>query len=503
MRTRTLRARITHMLLIAVVPLLAMVIYLMLSIRSYSNAYDEIVSNMTIANNYNLNFREEMDESLYKLVVRGLPMPENNEETGLTNPYEILDGLRGDFITLVSITTDPESRRWLGNLLRNLDTLEDRIDDICASLENGGSYDEHIDMLENDIYILTELIQDDIQYYIYYQTESIEALKDDLNSRIYQSLIVFVVILVVIVAILLITSAIFMRSTIGPLNELVEVTGRIARGDFNARAGVRTHDEIGEVSSAVNNMAENLQIMVNKIKEDERKMRQTELRLLQEQINPHFLYNALDTIVWLIEGGKTDEAVDMVVSLSDFFKLVLSGGREYISIRDEERHIRSYLEIQQVRYRDILTYEIDIDPEIYSFRILKMTLQPLVENALYHGIKYKRAPGLVKVSGKFTDSGNILLTVEDDGVGMDAEHLALLREEIEKPCKESEKGFGMANVNERIHMNFGPAYGISLYSEPGEGTRVQIIIPAEPMERQGVELESGTVSARALPDRYS
>ncbi len=206
---------------------------------------------------------------------------------------------------------------------------------------------------------------------------------------------------------------------------------------------------------------------------------------MQEQINPHFLYNTLDTIIWLIEGNLSEQAVDMVVSLSDFFRLVLSHGKEFITIKDEELHIRSYLEIQQVRYHDILDYEISIAPELYPYRILKLTLQPLVENALYHGIKYKRAMGKITITGfmmREEQENRICLSVKDNGVGMEEEELRRLQKEIVRPCKETESGFGLANVNERIRMNFGMEYGLTITSEKGEGTEVRVMIPAQNIE---------------------
>lgn len=229
------------------------------------------------------------------------------------------------------------------------------------------------------------------------------------------------------------------------------------------------------LSDSVNTMAQKLELFVEQMKEDERKMRRGELRLLQEQINPHFLYNTLDTIVWLIEGNMTKEAEKMVVSLSDFFRLILNHGKEMNSIEQEEKHIRSYLEIQQVRYQDILEYEIAIPEELYHYSILKMTLQPIVENALYHGIKYKRAKGKIFIHGR-REEDSIVLVVEDNGVGMDEAELKTLQSEIRKNCKETEKGFGLANVNERIKMAYGPAFGLSIESEKGKGTRVSVRI---------------------------
>ena len=279
----------------------------------------------------------------------------------------------------------------------------------------------------------------------------------------------------------------FHRGIIQPISQLNQATEKIAQGDFNARAQADSDDEVAELAVSFNKMAGSMQSLIDKVKEDERKMRKADLRLLQEQIQPHFLYNTLDTIVWLIESNEPDEAVTMVVTLSDFFREILSKGKEFISIKEEEKHISSYLQIQEMRYRDILEYDIQLDQVIYKYQILKLTLQPVVENALYHGIKYKRAKGCIHIHGE--KEGDIIrLTVRDDGVGMDEEELEQLRQQIEKPCQETEKGFGLANVNERIHMYFGPEYGMKIQSQKGKGTTVEIVIPAileAPVEKTG------------------
>lgn len=466
---------------VVAVPFLVMVIYLLYALRGYSSAYDTIVSNMTVANNYNLNFKEEMDESLYKLVVGAVTFESIRQDDTLQDPYELINELRGEFTRLMTITTDGESRAWLQILMRNADTLQDRVDDIKENLDAEKSYDLNIEMLDNNIYILTELVQDNIQHYIYYQTKSIEHLTQQLNERVEtftvfcNILLAFVLLLVIVLTMMIVTGI------IRPIQELSEVTRRISQGDFTARAEVETEDEVEALADSINSMTESIEGFVHKIKEDEGKMRRADLRLLQEQINPHFLYNTLDTIVWLIEGNDSDKAVNMVVSLSEFFRLVLSKGKEYITIQEEELHIKSYLKIQQVRYRDILEYEIRIDPRLYRYKILKLTLQPLVENSLYHGIKYKRAKGIITVTGEM-EEGRIRLRVEDNGVGMEQEELENLQAEIMKPCKDTGKGFGLANVNERIRMNFGSEYGMTIRSEAGKGTVVDILIPAVPYE---------------------
>ena len=473
----SLKQKLILLVGVAVLPFLVMSVYLLVSLRGYSEAYDSIVSNMMIANNYNLDFRDELDESIYRLVAGSITLDSIDDDDSVKDPYELVQKLREDFSALVKITTDRESRLWLQSLLRNLDTLEDRIDDIKYKLDEGGHYDENMEMLDNNIYILTELIQDDIQYYIYYQTRSMNSLKLQLNAQVERFMLVFGVMLAVILLLVLLIAAQTVSGIVRPIERLRQVTGAVAHGDFEARAETTGPAEIAELSGSVNDMTVHLEAMVSKIKEDESKMRHAELRLLQEQINPHFLYNTLDTIVWLIESDSTDEAVDMVVSLSQFFRLVLSHGAEYISIREEEQHVRSYLKIQQARYHDILDYEIDIDSAIYPYKILKLTLQPLVENALYHGIKYKRAMGKITITGRMQER-RIVLTVQDNGVGMEPEKLAHLRREIERPCKDTEGGFGLANVNERIRMYFGDYYGMQIDSVQGQGTTVTVSIPA-------------------------
>ena len=322
-----LKNKLIVLVLVAMVPILYVAIYRIVSLLNYSRAYDQIVSSMTLANNYNMNFKDEMDESLYKLVVSNVTFDTIDEDGTLKNPYTLIDELRKEGNNLLGMTTDRESRVWLQSLLRNLDTLEDRVDDIRENQEAEGQYEKNIDMLYNDIYILTELIQDDIQYYIYYQTRSIEQLKIQLNTEVEHVIIISVLLgSGIVFTVILITGAI-LNSITEPIQELCRITSQIAEGNFSDRAKMQTEDELEVLSDSVNDMSENLEVMVHQIKEDERKMRHAELRLLQEQINPHFLYNTLDTIVWLIEGDDPNKAVDMVVALSEFFRLLLSKGK--------------------------------------------------------------------------------------------------------------------------------------------------------------------------------
>jgi two-component system sensor histidine kinase YesM len=216
-----------------------------------------------------------------------------------------------------------------------------------------------------------------------------------------------------------------------------------------------------------------------KIKEQEN-LKKAELRALQAQINPHFLYNTLDTIIWMAEANRPAQVVELVRALSRFFRITLSKGKDWITVGEEIEHISSYLTIQKIRYRDILDYVIDVDPEVLDATMLKLTLQPLVENALYHGIKNKRSGGVITVRGRRWDDGHLLVEVSDNGIGMTAEKVAQLRAALaNEGLAARESGFGLCNVHQRVKLYYGKQYGLTVESEYGQGTRVLLDIPLQ------------------------
>ena len=265
--------KLTLLVAAAMLPFLCVAAYLLYALLSYGNAYDRVVRNMTMANSYNLSFKEEMDENLYKIVVSGTTFDEIPASDSLEDPYALLDELQGDFRELESITTDATSRRWLQNLLRNIDTLRERVDDIRFNLQESGHYDENIEMLDNNIYILTELIQDDIQYYIYYQTQSMEMMRASLNQQAFTFIVCMILLLAALTAFVAIIETRISRSISGPILGLSQVTHEIAQGDFSVRAEEKGDRELSALAASVNNMAEHLSVMVMQIREDELKMR--------------------------------------------------------------------------------------------------------------------------------------------------------------------------------------------------------------------------------------
>ena len=261
-----------------------------------------------------------------------------------------------------------------------------------------------------------------------------------------------------------------------PLKKLNVVTKQVAKGNLAVRSDVKTGDELGMLSDSLNTMIDKINELLEQVTKEQVRLRKAEFELLQSQINPHFLYNTLDAIIWLAEAGEQKRVVSMVRSLSEFFRTSLNQGKDIISVKEELLHVRSYLEIQQVRYQDILNYEIDVPEELGRYRIPKITIQPLVENALYHGIKNKRGSGKIEIRGK-QEEQQFVIEIEDNGIGISKERLWQVQEGIQRKVLTGKDIYGLYNVNERIRLNFGESYGIAIESIYGEGTVVRIVLP--------------------------
>lgn len=475
-KNSTLKKRLNMLLAVCLIPLAAVVIYLLIMMNRFSSRYDLIVENITKANAYNIDFKEDMDYVMYIIVVNS---ERADELVDTKQPHAMIAEARDVFQNLYEEADTDYAKNNLKRILKTLNTLEDRVEEIEADALVSGTYDLNMERLDLNIRVLTDLLQEQIQKYIYYETTNLEELRvgirSDVDHAIQMSVIVFAFILIGTV---LINRRIVLSIT-EPISGLCEMTRQAGKGDFAVRAPEGGNDELAVLNQGFNQMVERIGNLVEDIRVEQLNLRATELKLLQAQINPHFLYNTLDTIIWLAEAGQKEQVVMMVSTLSDFFRTTLSKGRDYITVKEETAHIRSYLTIQQFRYRDILEYEIDIPEELEEYQILKLTLQPLVENALYHGIKNKRGLGHILVSGK-KQGDHLVFTVRDNGKGMDPERLAYVQRLISGELKDEDapSGFGLFNVNQRLQLNYGPEYGLILASEEGEWTEVNVIIPA-------------------------
>ena len=415
--------RITYLVLL--LPNIVFMLFAFYNLWLIKERYNDMLNSVVAASEFSLDFKEDFDYETYLLIV-GNVAPEDSRTTAL------LAGARNVVESLDKYTENTENRQRLTSALKYLSNLDGYIDKIKINLENGNRYEKNMLIWENDVQIVTSLLQETINEYIYYENKQIQIAQAE-NTALYLntakiSIAIFGFILVAIIVV----------SIVGPMWITKPIEEQVTR--------------------------------------EQKQLRKAEFELLQAQINPHFLYNTLDTIVWSAEAGNQKQVVKMVGSLSDFFRSSLNKGKEIVTIRDELQHVRSYLEIQQIRYQDILTYEIDVPEDLFDYQIPKITIQPIVENALYHGIKNVRGGGTITVTGK--DEGEtMLIQVKDNGKGMKPERLKEITKGLAGEKLEDTAIYGLYNVNERIRLSFGEEYGISIESEYEKGSCVSIRLP--------------------------
>ncbi len=281
--------------------------------------------------------------------------------------------------------------------------------------------------------------------------------------------------LIIICVIVVIAFSIFLTYFLTkPIRKLSKLMRRVEEGELEIRFENIYNDEIGRLGQNFNSMLEKIKLLLQENIDKQKGLRKQELKALQAQINPHFLYNTIDTINWMAQSINADDISRISIALANYYRLSLSKGADVIKINDEVNQVRNYLTIQKFRYNEYLNYEINISEEILSFSILKLTLQPIVENAIYHGIKDKLNEGLIQITGRREDN-KIILEVCDNGKGMNTEKLESIRASLDRVRAE---GFGLSNVNERIKLYFGDEYGVSIDSAENIYTKVKVVIPA-------------------------
>jgi two-component system sensor histidine kinase YesM len=336
------------------------------------------------------------------------------------------------------------------------------------------------------------LVSEVLQDFIVLEIESTAMANKKIKERTFILGILECVIIIFVTGFSLLVQFSVSSNVDTSIGALVSLSGHIAEGDLDARADVPRVKEL-------NNLTENLNVMAGKIKNlieenirEQKNLQKSEMKALQAQITPHFLYNTLDSIIWLAEGNQYDQVVSITRAFSNFFRISLNQGREWVSVYDEFKHIESYLTIQKIRYRDILDYSIDYEKTMEKKIILKLLLQPLVENALYHGIKNKRGRGTITVRG-WQDGTSLCFTVEDNGIGMTEKRLAEIRERIGKrtvpefadnigmeensPLDSLESGYGLYNVSKRLELYYSRFDLLKIESVYQKGTMITLKIP--------------------------
>lgn len=302
---------------------------------------------------------------------------------------------------------------------------------------------------------------------------SMDEVMSSVNTIVY---ILFTCVIISLVLVVIVSFK-FSRTLTNPIFKLKRLMKQAESGDLTVRFNFQHNDEIGELGQSFNHMIARIDQLIQMVYVEQENKRTAEMKSLQEQIKPHFLYNTLDTISWMARDYDAEDIVRLVDALTNMFRIGLSHGKDIITVKEEITHVSNYLYIQKIRYKDKLNYVIHVDESLYAIEVPKLILQPLVENAIYHGVKAKRGGGTITITG-VPEGENLVFTVQDNGAGMPQEKVEELNRRMsERSVLDEKKSFGLFYIRERIQLCYGTGYGVHVESALGEGTRVTITLP--------------------------
>jgi two-component system sensor histidine kinase YesM len=462
----------SHIVIITLVliPLLVSVTVTLLN----TITYNRLITNVHKTNRLTQIVKTEVANELWDIVAGNKPFEQGRQ-------YTIIADINRQIADIMSTTPAVENRQLLEVAGRALNTLSRYVKRLGRQMEQQGAVIENERMLD-EIRGVSALVADILQDFIVLEIESAAAENRRIKTR---ALVISAAELAIIACALLFS--VFVQSSVAKsvdesIGSLLALSGSIAEGNLDARAEAPHVRELETLTLDLNTMAGKIKTLIEENVREQRNLQKSEMKALQAQITPHFLYNTLDSIVWLAEGKRGDQVISITRALSDFFRISLSHGNEWVRVRDEFKHIESYLTIQKIRYRDILDYSVEYENEMAHNAILKLLLQPLVENALYHGIKNKRGRGLIRAKG-WIEGGLLCFSIADNGIGMTDERLAAVREQVRLPpeSKSLRPSFGLYNVARRLELYYNRNGILDIQSVYREGTSVTLRIPSFPV----------------------
>ncbi len=454
-------------------------IYSVIVLQIHTKRYDDIITNVSNANRINQIAKTDVPNWLWEIVCGKKSFDENP-------PYEMILTIFDGISDMQAHTKSRDNKQKLEVAYRACTTLDNNIKMLENQMRGGSSVTANETSLD-EIRTITALFSDIMQDFIVSEIES----ANETNQSLRNTSIILTTIQIIITVLALIISINSFITVSGaiqkPISDMENLSTKVAHGDLTARIDIPHVNELDTLAENLNTMAGQIDLLIKKNMEEQKNFQKAEMKALQAQITPHFLYNTFDTIVWLAEEEHTEEVVKITKAFSDFLRISLSRGHEWITIDQELDHIRNYLTIQKIRYADILNYTIDADEELLNTKMIKLVLQPLVENAIYHGIKNKRGRGKLKVSVHYDETNHDMInfTVEDNGAGFTEERLGQVRNELRTGSEDTEKltsVYGLYNVNKKLRLYYGDrTEGLIIESESGKGSRISFSIPAKPV----------------------
>lgn len=468
---RTLLITYISLLFITLIPS----IYSVVVSQIHTKRYSQIISNVSTANRISLIAKDDIPAELWNIIC-------GKKEIADGSQNKLLDNISSGLSLMLLTINNEESRGKLEVANRAYITLRRNVDMLISQIK-GGSLVTQNEATLDEIRTITSLFSDIMQDFIVTEIEAANQTNQSLRntSIILTTIQIIITILAIIISI---NSFITVSAAIQkPISDMEKLSTKVSNGDLTARIDIPHVNELNTLAENLNTMAGQIDLLIQKNMEEQKNFQKAEMKALQAQITPHFLYNTFDTIVWLAEEEHTEEVVRITKAFSDFLRISLSRGHEWITISQELEHIKNYLTIQKIRYADILNYSIDADEALMDVKMIKLVLQPLIENAIYHGIKNKRGRGKLKVSAHFTNDSRtfVCFTVEDNGAGFTEERLGQVRNELRTGAQDSEKlssVYGLYNVNKKLKLYYGEnTEGLLIESDAGKGSKISFTIP--------------------------
>lgn len=476
-KTKSLRKTLQLSYIVLIGMMIIPTVYSIIVTQMHTKQYDAIITNVGNANRINQIAKTDIPNDLWEIVC-------GKKDYFTNTPYVMVKTIFDGISDMQLQTKRKENKQKLDVAFRTCTTLQRNIEMLEKQINEGSTVTQNEATLD-EIRTITALFSDVMQDYILSEIES----ANETNLSIKKASIILTLLQIIIIlfsfAISLNGYISVARSIRNPLSDMQKLSTEISQGNLAARTKVPKVEELMPLAQNMNSMAEQIDILIKKNIEEQSNFQKAEMKALQAQITPHFLYNTFDTIIWLAEEEKTDEVVKITKAFSNFLRISLSRGHEWITIEQELEHIKNYLTIQQIRYADILSYEITANPEILQNKMIKLVLQPLVENAIYHGIKNKRGRGNLTVNVDYADNSHkaVIFTVSDNGAGFTSERLAQVQKELTDSSTNAENlssVYGLYNVNKKLKLYYGDdTEGLLIKSEAGEGSEISFVIPCQ------------------------
>lgn len=469
-RTKSIKRKLQSSFAIVIALMLILPVTTIGSSLIQSARYDHMIMNVSKTNRLNQIVKKDITNELWDIVAGNKKFEDGKQ-------YAIINSITSGLEDIMATTDVTGNRQLIEVAGRALQTLTTYVERLGLQIQYRYPVSENEKMLD-EIRGVAALISDILQEFIVLEIESAERSNESIKMTVWLLALFQTLTVVCVTVFASLAQRSVSRSINRPIKELELLSTRIASGDLSARAGAPHVMELDNLTENLNIMAVKIQELIDANIREQQNLQKSEMRALQAQITPHFLYNTLDTIIWLAEGQLYDSVIDVTRAFSSFFRISLSKGQEWITVAEEIAHVQSYLTIQKIRYRDILDYRVEFEEGMASAPVLKLILQPLVENALYHGIKNKRGRGILTVRA-WKESGFLCFSVADNGIGMTEERL---EEVLAKINGQNDPGtvnnvYGLYNVSKRLQLYYNSGTALSIKSVYKEGTVVSFRIP--------------------------